>query len=165
MKIFEKLQTFIDGFKKFIARGNVLDLAVGVIIGSAFSAIVNSLVNDIIMPIIGLALAGIDISSLSLTLKTPLNGKQPPAVLYYGRFIQNVINFLTIALVVFIFVRAAGRASQKLGGFMHAGAKREPEPAPAQEASGPKNSEEARLLREIRDLLKESQAAGKRPPS
>ncbi len=96
----------IKEFKEFISRGNVVDLAVGVIIGGAFSSIVSSLVNDILMPIIGTILGGIDFSSLSL--------KIGDAKICYGMFIQNVIDFLIVAFCVFIFVKCINKLS-KLG--------------------------------------------------
>lgn len=90
-------------FKKFISRGNVVDLAVGVIIGGAFGKIVSSLVNDILMPIIGILIGGIDFSSLSI--------KVGSAKITYGMFIQNIIDFLIIAFCVFIFVKIVNRLS------------------------------------------------------
>lgn len=88
-------------FKEFISRGNVVDLAVGVIIGGAFGKIVSSLVNDILMPIIGLLLGGIDFSSLSIKVKD--------ITVNYGMFIQNIIDFLIIAFCVFIFVKVINK--------------------------------------------------------
>lgn len=109
----------LEEFKKFILRGNVMDLAIGIIIGAAFTAIVTSLVNDIIMPPIGLALGGLDFSNLMLVLKagnppppypTPAEAAAAGAVtINYGSFINNVITFLIIALVVFMLVRAINR--------------------------------------------------------
>lgn len=105
----------LDEFKKFIAQGNVLDLAVGVIIGGAFGKIVNSLVNDIIMPLIGMVMNGVNVTGQFIAL----NGqnyasieeakKAGVGVLAYGSFMQNVIDFLIIAFVLFIFVRQANR--------------------------------------------------------
>ncbi len=118
-------------FRDFINRGNVIDLAVAVIIGAAFTAIVNSLVNDIIMPIIGVILGGIDFTSLAITVGS--------ATITYGNFIQAVINFLIIAFVIFLMVKAINKAS---------GAKEEAEEAPAAPPA------EEQLLTEIRDLLK-----------
>jgi large conductance mechanosensitive channel len=92
----------LDEFKKFIAQGNVLDLAVGVIIGGAFGKITGSLVDDIIMPLVGIVLGGIDFASLSVTVGT--------AVVKYGNFIQVVIQFLVIAWVIFMIVKAANKA-------------------------------------------------------
>ena len=91
-------------FKKFISKGNVIDLAVGVIIGGAFGKIVTSLVNDILMPIIGAIIGGIDFSDLSLTI-----GK---AKITYGMFIQNVIDFLIIAFCIFIFIRMINKLTE-----------------------------------------------------
>jgi large conductance mechanosensitive channel len=91
----------IKEFKEFISRGNVVDLAVGVIIGGAFSSIVSSLVNDILMPIIGSILGGIDFSNLAITIGD--------AKITYGMFIQNIIDFLIIAFCVFMFVKAINK--------------------------------------------------------
>ena len=88
----EEKKGFIAEFKEFISRGSVIDLAVGVIIGGAFTAIVTSLVNDIIMPIIGLLFGGIDFTSLRYII-TPAVGDTPEAAIYYGNFIQSVVNF------------------------------------------------------------------------
>jgi len=115
-------------FRDFITRGNVMDLAVAVILGAAFTAIVNSLVNDIIMPIIGMILGGVDFTALAFTVGE--------ASITYGNFIQAIINFLLIALVVFLLVRWINRMMPK---------------APAAPA-GPTNEEV--LLTEIRDLLR-----------
>ncbi len=126
----------VKEFKEFISRGNVIDLAVGVIIGGAFGNIVTSLVNDIIMPIIGMIIGGINFSSLSITV-----GK---ASIAYGNFIQNVINFLIIALCIFFVVKFMNKlASLK---------KKEEKQEAANEEAKP--SEEVLLLKEIRDLLK-----------
>ena len=122
---------FIAEFKAFIARGNVLDMAVGIIIGSAFTAIVTSLVNDIIMPIVGVIIGGIDFSGLKVTVVS--------AAINYGVFIQAIINFLLIALTVFIIIKALSKAKRK-----QAEESVEEEPAP---------SPEVELLTEIRDLL------------
>lgn len=96
---------FIAEFKAFIARGNVLDMAVGIIIGSAFTAIVTSLVNNIIMPIVGVIIGGIDFSGLKVTVGS--------AAINYGVFIQAIINFLLIALTVFIIIKALSKAKRK----------------------------------------------------
>jgi large conductance mechanosensitive channel len=119
-------------FRDFIQRGNVIDLAVAVIIGGAFGAIINSLINDIIMPLIGIILGGVDFSSLSITVGE--------AVILYGNFIQAIINFLVIALVIFLVVRAYNSLQTK---------KEEAPEAP------PEPSPEEVLLTEIRDLLKD----------
>ena len=95
------MKNFIEEFKKFIKRGNVLDMAVGVIIGGAFSAIVSSLVNDIIMPIIGALIGGLDFTSIAITIGD--------ANILIGNFIQNVVNFLIVAFVIFVVVRTINK--------------------------------------------------------
>jgi len=117
-------------FKKFIARGNVLDLAVGVIVGGAFSSIVTSLVNNIFTPIIGLIVGGVDFSSLSITFRD--------TKIMYGAFIQSVIDFLIVAFCLFIVVKTVNKVTHK----------KEEKPAK------PVKSEELKTLEEIRDLLK-----------
>ena len=101
----EKKKGFIAEFKEFINRGSVIDLAVGVVVGGAFTAIVNSLVNDIITPLIGLILGGVDFSGLSITVKD--------ASIHYGMFIQNVINFIIVAFCIFLVVRFMNRMREK----------------------------------------------------
>ena len=123
----------IKEFREFIMRGNVMDLAVAVIIGGAFTAIINSLVNDIIMPLIGIILGGVDFTSLSITVGN--------AVVTYGNFIQAFINFLLIALVLFLLIRAMNRMSRK----------KVEAPAPP---APPVPTVEEKLLTEIRDLLR-----------
>jgi large conductance mechanosensitive channel len=139
---------FIKEFKDFITRGNVLDLAVGIIIGAAFTAIVSSLVDDVLMPIISLMLQGIDFSNLFINLKDPLNNtfttiKDAKAAgvgtLNYGLFINAVIKFLIVSFAVFVMVKNVNRFLKK------------PEAAPAAPAPTP---EDVLLLREIRDSLK-----------
>lgn len=98
----------IKEFKEFIARGNVVDMAVGVIIGGAFTGIVNSLVNDIFMPVLGLLTGGMNFSSLSVQI-----GPREQDVLSYGAFISAVINFLLIALVLFLLIKAINRLHRK----------------------------------------------------
>ncbi len=127
----------LSEFKKFIMRGNIVDMAVGVIIGSSFSSIVTSLVNDILMPVIGVFLGGVDFTSLKVTV---LND----AVISYGTFIQNVINFLIIAFSVFLFVKIVNSILDRFR------EKKEDE-----RENKPKKSDEVVLLEEIRDLLKE----------
>ena len=132
-------------FKKFAMRGNVLDMAVGIIIGAAFTAIVSSLVADLIDPVIGLFLGGVDFSDLFVVLGA---GEYPSiveaeeagaAIFAYGRFIMAVINFLIIAFVVFLLVKGVNSLKRK--------EEKKPDPAPA----GPT---ELDLLKEIRDALK-----------
>jgi large conductance mechanosensitive channel len=125
-------------FREFISRGNVIDLATAVIIGAAFTAIVNSLVNDIIMPIIGMLLKGLDFTTLALNVGD--------ASLTYGNFIQALINFLIIAFVVFLLVRTVNKLQKSLSK-----EKEEEPPAPAEPGA------EEKLLMEIRDLLKAQQ--------
>lgn len=120
-------------FKEFIAQGNVIDLAVGVIIGGAFGKIVTSLVNDILMPLIGIIIGGIDFSGLTLKIKD--------ATIAYGMFIQNVIDFLIVAVCIFFFVRAIERITKKK------------EEKNVEEVKEEKDVQIA-LLEEIRDLLK-----------
>jgi large conductance mechanosensitive channel len=122
-------------FREFILRGNVLDLAVAVIIGTAFTAIVNSLVTDILMPFIGILTGGIDFSGLSFQVGQ--------AVIAYGKFIQATINFLIVAFVIFLLVRTINRIQRRFAD------PRTPDPAPP--------PEDIQLLREIRDLLKQRQ--------
>jgi large conductance mechanosensitive channel len=135
----------LDEFKKFAMRGNVVDLAVGVIIGAAFGAIVTSLVGDIIMPIIGSITGGLDFSnyffplSSKITATTLAEAKKQGAVLAWGNFITLVINFVIIAWVLFLCIRGINRL------------KAEPAPAPA---APPPPTKEEQLLTEIRDLLK-----------
>lgn len=100
------MKNFFNEFKKFIARGNVMDMAVGIIIGGAFTTIVNSLVNDIINPLLGL-FGGMNFDQLQLNITGDV-------VLYYGKFITSIISFLVMALVVFILVRAINKAGEKL---------------------------------------------------
>jgi large conductance mechanosensitive channel len=134
-----------EEFKKFAMRGNVLDLAVGVIIGAAFTGIVNSLVKDIIMPPVGLALGGVDFSNFFVVLKgdravdTLAAATAAKAVtLNYGLFVNAIINFLIIAFVLFLMIRQMNKLVA---------------PPPAPEVL-PAPSEEVLLLREIRDSLK-----------
>ena len=123
-------------FKNFIARGNVMDMAVGVIIGGAFGKIVTSLVNDILMPLLGLITGGVNFSDKVIELN------DEGAVLGYGAFIQNIIDFLIIALCIFFITRAITKAGEKL--------RKKEEAAP----EAPKGPTQEELLTEIRDLLK-----------
>jgi large conductance mechanosensitive channel len=132
----------LEEFKKFAMRGNVIDLAVGVIIGAAFGAIVNSLVSDIVMPVIGAATGGLDFSnyfiamSKNVTATSYADAKKQGAVLGYGQFLTIAINFLIIAWVLFIAVRAINRLQA---------------PPPVQKT--PETPADVKLLTEIRDLL------------
>ncbi len=142
------MKKFWKEFKEFINKGNVLGLAVGVIIGGAFSTITTSLTNDIIMPIVSIFLGGVDFSTMSLTLPTffPLAEDAAPNTLNYGSFLSAVINFLILALVVFCIVKAVNKAMSL--------AKKKEEAAPP--PAPPEPSNEEKLLTEIRDLLKTS---------
>ena len=124
------MKNVIKEFKAFIERGSVIDLAVGVVIGGAFSSIVTSLVNDIIMPLIGIIIGGIDFTGLSF--------KVGSAYVKYGNFIQNVINFLIIAFALFLLVKGINKLSHK--------------EEPKKEEY--KKSDEVILREEIRDVLK-----------
>ena len=128
----EKTSGFLAEFKTFIARGNVMDMAVGVIIGGAFSNITNSLINDIVMPVLGIFTSSVSFAELTLNIG--------PAVVAYGNFIQAVLNFLIMAFVVFCLVKTLNRFHKK----------KEAAPPPP-----PGPSAEEKLLTEIRDLLKE----------
>ena len=142
------MKKFFKEFKEFINKGNVLGLAVGVIIGGAFSTITTSLTNDVIMPIVSIFLGGVDFSSMSVTLPTfyALAEDAAPNTLNYGNFISAVINFLILALVVFCIVKTVNSAMEKV--------KKKEEAAPP--PPPPEPSAEEKLLTEIRDLLKES---------
>ena len=111
-KNIKKVNPILKEFRDFVNRGNVIDLAVGVIIGGAFNKIISSLVNDLIMPIIGVVLGGIDFTHLELTIPSFLGGSSA-AHLRYGVFIQNIVDFLIVAFCVFVFVRLFNRLSLK----------------------------------------------------
>jgi large conductance mechanosensitive channel len=132
-------------FREFAMRGNVVDLAVGVIMGGAFGKIVTSLVNDVVMPPIGLAVGGVDFSSLVITLK-PAEGNAPAVVIRYGNFLQTSFDFLLVAAAVFALVQVINRLKR-------------PAPAPAAPAEPPKQEV---LLTEIRDAL-QAMAQGASP--
>lgn len=143
-----------DEFKEFAIKGNALALAVGTIIGAAFSTITKSLTNDMLMPVISIFLGGIDFSELKIELprlfgNAPLDADGNPILnyLYYGNFISAVINFFILALVVFFLVKGLTKLSE-LG-------KKKEEEVPAEEPAPPAPSAEEVLLTEIRDLLKD----------
>lgn len=131
------MKKFFEEFKKFISRGNVVDLAVGMIMGTAFTAIVSSLVDSVLMPLLGAIIGGIDLSNLSVTIPWSLSGEPP--VLHYGAFLQAIINFVLIAFCIFLMIKAINMLSKKK------------EEAPKEP---PKPTKEEELLTEIRDLLK-----------
>ncbi len=128
------MKKFLEEFKAFAMRGNVMDLAVGVIVGGAFSSITTSLINDIIMPIVGIFVSEASFANLSVSVGG--------AVITYGNFIQAVLNFVILAFVVFCMVKAVNRVARK----------KEAAPPPPPAPSG-----EEKLLAEIRDLLKEKE--------
>lgn len=103
------MRGFLKEFKEFVSRGNVMDMAVGIIIGAAFTAIVTSLVSDVVMPIVSLAIGGADFSSLAVTFGTGDNA----ATLNYGKFIQAIVNFILVAFVVFCLVKAITKAQDR----------------------------------------------------
>ena len=123
----KKVTKTVDEFKDFITKGNVIDMAVGVIIGSAFGKIVTSVVNDILMPLLGIIIGGIDFTGLTLKVKD--------ATITYGNFIQNIIDFVIVALCIFMFIKLISKFRKK-------------------EEEKPKKDETVALLEEIRDLLK-----------
>ena len=135
----------LNEFKQFIAKGNVMDLAVGVIIGGAFGTIVSSLTDDVIMPIVGAIFGGLDFTNFFIGLSSDVTAttleaaKEQGAVLAYGSFITAVVNFLILAFIIFLMVRAVNRL------------KRKEEEAPA---APPAPAADVVLLEEIRDLLK-----------
>lgn len=111
-KSIKKMNPILKEFRDFINRGNVIDLAVGVIIGGAFNKIISSLVNDLIMPVVGIVLGGIDFTNLEITIPNFLGGSSA-AHLRYGNFIQNVVDFLIVAFCVFIFIRIINKLTAK----------------------------------------------------
>lgn len=144
----EKITSIVGEFKAFISRGNVIDLAVGIIIGAAFTGIVNSLVNDVVMPIIGLLTSGVDFSNIFIplslekmndTIKTVKAAKEAGIpIISVGVFINAVINFLIVSFVIFVLVKQINKLKRK----------EEAEKAPAAP------TEDVVLLSEIRDILK-----------
>lgn len=128
--------SMIKEFKEFAVKGNVVDMAVGIIIGAAFGKIVSSFVGDVIMPPIGVLLGGVDFSNLAFTIKEAA-GSAPAVVISYGKFIQTLIDFTIIAFAIFIVIKALNSL------------KRKKEEAPAEPPA------QEKLLVEIRDLLKE----------
>ena len=139
---------FIKEFKEFAMKGNVMDMAVGVIIGGAFGKIVSSLVDDVLMPIIGKLTGGVSFVDLFVTLgdgdyKTLAAAKEVGAAVFaYGQFIQNIVDFLIVAFCIFLMLKGINKLNRK---------KEEPKPA---EPAAPKGPTQEELLAEIRDLLK-----------
>lgn len=138
------MSKFLSEFKEFAVKGNVVDMAVGVIIGGAFGKIVSSIVNDVIMPPIGWLIGGVNFSDLKFTLPAIDTGieKLEPATINYGSFIQTTFDFLIIALCIFLLIRVINKFTKK-------DAPKEPEVPTV-----PEPSKEEQLLTEIRDLLK-----------
>lgn len=130
--------SIVQEFKEFAVKGNMLDMAVGIIIGAAFGKIVSSLVADVIMPPLGLLIGGIDFSAMGILLKEGV-GNTPPTVLRYGAFIQAFFDFLIVAIAIFLMVKGINRLRRKS------------EEAPAAPPAPPADEV---LLREIRDILK-----------
>ncbi|WXL25131.1 large-conductance mechanosensitive channel protein MscL [Ectopseudomonas mendocina] len=133
--------SILSEFKAFAVKGNVVDMAVGIIIGAAFGKIVSSFVGDVIMPPIGLLIGGVDFSDLAITLKAA-EGDIPAVMLSYGKFIQTILDFVIVAFAIFMGIKVINRL------------KREEEAAPEAPAAP---SREEELLSEIRDLLKAQQ--------
>lgn len=134
--------SIISEFKAFAVKGNVVDMAVGIIIGAAFGKIVSSFVGDVVMPPLGVLIGGVDFTDLAITLKAA-EGDLPAVVLAYGKFIQTVIDFLIVAFAIFMGIKVLNRL------------KREEQAAPEAPPAPTKDQE---LLSEIRDLLKANQA-------
>jgi large conductance mechanosensitive channel len=139
--------SFISEFKEFAVKGNVMDLAVGVIIGGAFGKIVDSLVGDVIMPVVSTIFGGLDFSNYFIALagqnaSTLADAKKAGAVLAYGSFLTVTLNFIILALVIFVMIKQINRL------------KRQEPAAPAAPAEPPATPEDIQLLREIRDSLK-----------
>lgn len=134
------MRKFIDEFKKFAIKGNMFDLAIGVIIGAAFSKIVTSLVDDVIMPVLSVVIGRINIAEAGIPLIKNPDGEQ--IILKYGAFINNISDFLLISLSIFIFIRLINKFKRK-------------EEIKEEKEEKKEKSEEIQLLEEIRDLLKE----------
>ena len=143
------MKKFLNEFKEFAMRGNVLDMAIGVVIGSAFSKITTSLVNDVFMPLIGLLIGGVDLGQLNLTRKAAvMDGDtvvKEPVMLGLGTFLSTIIDFILVAFVIFLVVKAINK--------LHTLGKKDEEPEPEE----PETPTAEELLTEIRDLLKEQQ--------
>ena len=125
--------SFLKEFREFAVRGNVVDMAVGVIIGGAFGKIVSSLVGDVVMPVLGILTGGVDFKDLKITLAEAV-GETPAVTLNYGAFVQNVFDFVIIAFAIFMMIKGINKVKK-----------------PVEEVKGPSQEE---LLAEIRDLLK-----------
>ena len=147
-------KSFLAEFKQFIARGNVLDMAVGVVVGAAFSAIVNSLVKDIVNLVIGLLTGGVDFGKLVIVLRAATE-ENPALTINYGNFINAIVNFLIIAFFVFCVVRTSNRLKEAAKeADRKKKAQEEKEAKAAASAKPPVVPEDIQLLREIRDSLR-----------
>jgi large conductance mechanosensitive channel len=133
--------SFIKEFKEFAVKGNVMDMAVGIIIGAAFGKIVSSFVGDIVMPPIGMLMGGVDFSDLAYILK-PAEGEIAAVSINYGKFIQTVLDFLIVAMAVFMAIKSINSM------------KRKEEEAPQEPEADPEPTKEEVLLSEIRDILR-----------
>lgn len=155
----EEKKSFLQEFKEFALKGNVVDMAVGVIIGGAFGKIVTSLVEDILMPAIGYLIGGMDFKDMKYIIKVAIKEGdkviKPEVAISYGNFIQVIIDFLIIAISIFIVIKIVMRLSE-----MRKKEKEAQEEAPAEEAPA-EPPVDVQLLTEIRDLLKEKQQAQK----
>ena len=147
MAVKEKTGGFISEFKTFIARGNVVDMAVGVIVGGAFSKISSSLVNDVVMPFVSLLTSGVNFESWVIVLRQAVDEATPAITVNIGNFIATILDFLITALAVFVAIKVINGLHRK---------KEEPAPEPEAPAAPPEPSNEEKLLMEIRDLLKEN---------
>ena len=144
------MKKFFEEFKAFIAKGNVMDMAVAVVVGGAFSKIVTSLVNDVIMPLVSLAVGGLSVADWKWVIKPEVLGEDGAVVtaetaLRYGTFLQTIIDFLIIAFCIFLVLKAVLKLKSKL--------EKPEEPAPAPAPEEPKETQED-ILRDIRELLK-----------
>jgi large conductance mechanosensitive channel len=137
--------SILKEFREFAVKGNVVDLAVGVVIGAAFGKIVSSLVADVVMPPLGLAIGGLDFKQFHLTLRDAVDEKTPAVILEYGKFIQNIFDFLIVAWAIFLLIKVMNRAKRRFDEKTAAQAALEPAPPPSRQEA---------LLEEIRDLLK-----------
>ena len=138
---------FVKEFKEFAMRGNVMDMAVGVIIGGAFGKIVSSLVNDVIMPPVGWLIGGVDFTDLSVKLPVnPLTPDKDPVTINYGQFLQTTLDFIIVAFCIFLLIKGVNKL---------ANLKKKEEEAAAPAPEEPKGPTQEELLTEIRDLLKQ----------
>jgi large conductance mechanosensitive channel len=146
------MKKVINEFKKFAFKGNVIDMAVGVIIGNVFGKIVSSLVNDIVMPPIGLLIGGVDFTDLKIVMKEA-TGDNPAVTLNYGNFIQNIIDFLIVAVAVFVCVKLLNTARDMMNKKEREAAELKAKQEAEAKANQPKAPTTEELLTQIRDLL------------